>query len=94
MLRVQWKSDINGAKDLIKKALDIDSTCEIALENLATICVQTGNLNEGVKLFNKAIPQAKSLNEASHYCSLRDAALAQVKVVERLGISLPNPMDL
>lgn len=48
-----------------------------------------GNLAEGIRLFNKAIPLAKSITELSHYCSLRDAAVAQVKVVKRLGISLP-----
>lgn len=57
------------------------------------VCVSvllSGNLDEGVRLFNRAIPLAKSLNEMAHYCSLRDAAVAQIRVVQRLGITLPN----
>ncbi|KAA0183550.1 hypothetical protein HAZT_HAZT005054 [Hyalella azteca] len=91
MLQVQWKSDLDGAKKLIRKALEVDPMCELALENLATIHVQTGNLQDGVELFNRAIPLAKSLQEAAHYCALRDAAVAQIKVVQRLGITLPSP---
>ena len=41
MLKVQSHSDINGAVELIKHALKLDEQCELALENLATICVQT-----------------------------------------------------
>ena len=41
MLLVQWKGDIAGAVALIKKALEMDKQCEMALENLATISVQT-----------------------------------------------------
>uniref|UniRef100_A0A2P2I3H9 Import receptor subunit TOM70-like n=1 Tax=Hirondellea gigas TaxID=1518452 RepID=A0A2P2I3H9_9CRUS len=93
MMIVQWKGDVEQSKKLIKRALEMDPLCEMALENLATISVQTGNLEEGVRLFNRAIPLAKSLNEMAHYCSLRDAAVAQIKVVKRLGITLPGASE-
>ena len=53
-----------------------------------------GKLEEGVRLFDLVIPLAKSITEMSHYCSLRDAAVAQIKVVKRLGIALPQSPDL
>ena len=41
MLLMQWKGDIEAAKTLICKALDMDAQCEMALENLAAVHVQT-----------------------------------------------------
>ena len=40
LLQLQWKSDIEGAVELIKKALEIDNKCEFAFETLGTIEVQ------------------------------------------------------
>lgn len=46
-----------------------------------------GNLKTAVELFNKAIPLSKTEMELSHIFSLRDAAIAQQVVAERLGLS-------
>ena len=49
-----------------------------------------GNLKRGVELFDKAIPLAKTEMEMAHLFSLRDAAVAQQKIVEKMGINIPN----
>lgn len=90
LLILQWKGDLAQARSYITQALEIDDKCELAYENLATIEVQTGNLKRGVELFDKAIPLAKTEMEMAHLFSLRDAAVAQLKIVEKMGINIPN----
>ncbi|XP_071552993.1 mitochondrial import receptor subunit TOM70-like isoform X2 [Panulirus ornatus] len=90
LLILQWKGDLAQARSYITQALEIDEKCELAYENLATIEVQTGNLKRGVELFDKAIPLAKTEMEMAHLFSLRDAAVAQLKIVEKMGINIPN----
>jgi len=43
-----------------------------------------------VELFDTAIPLAKTELEMSHLFSLRDAAMAQAKVAEKMGIPISN----
>lgn len=90
LLILQWKGDLAQARSFITQALEIDDKCELAYENLATIEVQTGNLKRGVELFDKAIPLAKTEMEMAHLFSLRDAAVSQLKIVEKMGINIPN----
>ncbi|CAL4075885.1 unnamed protein product, partial [Meganyctiphanes norvegica] len=90
LLTLQWKGDLAQARSYITQALELDDKCELAYENLATIEVQTGNLKRGVELFDKAIPLAKTEMEMAHLFSLRDAAVAQLKIVDKMGISIPN----
>lgn len=43
-----------------------------------------------MKWFDKAIPLANTELEMAHLFGLRDAAIAQVTVSQRLGVVLPN----
>lgn len=43
-----------------------------------------------MELFDKAIPLAKTELEMSHLFSLRDAAVAQATVAEKMGIQIAN----
>jgi len=90
MLLIHWKKDIPGAVACINQALQADPKCDMALEHLATINVQSGKLERGVELLDRVIPLSKTQSEMAHYFSLRDAAAAQITVIERLGIALPN----
>jgi len=90
MLLIHWRKDIPGAVACINKALQRDPKCDMALEHLATINVQSGKLERGVELLDRVIPLSKTMSEMAHYFSLRDAAAAQITVIQRLGISLPN----
>ncbi|XP_067009479.1 mitochondrial import receptor subunit TOM70 [Anabrus simplex] len=90
LLQLQWTGDVPKAMELIKQALKMDDRCEFGYETLGTIEVQRGNLRHAVELFDKAIPLAKTELEMSHLFSLRDAAVAQATVAEKMGIPIPN----
>jgi len=93
LVALQSRGDVAAAVELIEQAIKLDAKCEFAYETLGTIEVQRGNLNKAIELFNKAIPLANTELEMGHLFGLRDAAMAQISVSERLGISLP-PMGM
>lgn len=93
LVALQSKGDVTMAVDLITKALELDEKCEFAYETLGTIEVQRGNLKRAIELFDKAIPLANTELEMGHLFGLRDAAMAQITVSTKLGISLP-PMGM
>jgi len=90
LLAAQSTGDIDGATKLIQDALILDEKCEFAYEILGTIEVQRGNFVKGIELFDKAIPFAKTKLEMAHLYGLRDAAMAQITVSAKFGITLPT----
>lgn len=56
------------------------------------VIICRGGLDKAVELFNKAIDLSRSEAEMAHLYSLLDAATAQAKVAQRLGIQLPSMM--
>lgn len=88
ILNLQWKGDIDEAVLLITKAIEVDEKCELAFETLATIEVQQGHLDRAVELFDKEIFLAKSRTELCHLCALRNAAVAQINISDKLGIDM------
>merc|ERR1719511_450438 len=93
LIQLQWKGDIVKAVEFITQATEKDDKCEFAYETLGTIEVQRGNLKKAIELFDKAIPLANTELEMGHLFGLRDAAMAQITVSSKLGISLP-PMGM
>jgi len=89
LVALQAKGDIARAVELIQAALELDEKCEFAYETLGTIEVQRGNLKRAIELFDKAIPLANTELEMGHLFGLRDAAMAQITVSTKLGITLP-----
>ena len=90
LLQLQWEGKVDEAVRLIEKAIQMDDKCEFAYETLGTIEVQRGNLKRAIELFDLAIPLSKTEVEIAHLFSLKDAALAQVKVAQKLGVTLPS----
>ncbi len=88
---MQSEGNVDLATNLIQEAINLDDKCEFAYETLGTIEVQRGNLKRAIELFDKAIPLSKTEVEVSHLFSLKDAALAQLKVALKLGVTLPSP---
>ncbi|XP_015187403.1 PREDICTED: mitochondrial import receptor subunit TOM70 [Polistes dominula] len=86
LMQLQWSNDINKAVEYIKEALKIDDKCKFGYETLATIEVQRGNLEEAIKLFDKAIELGRTSMELTHIFSLRDGAKAQIAIRDKLGI--------
>merc|ERR1712183_1203118 len=89
LVALQAKGDVAKAVELIQSALELDEKCEFAYETLGTIEVQRGNLKRAIELFDKAIPLANTELEMGHLFGLRDAAMAQITVSTKLGITLP-----
>lgn len=86
MLELQWHGNVEKGVEYMQKAIKLDDRCGFAYETLATVEVQRGNLILAVDLFNKAIDLARTEIEMTHLFSLRDAAVAQLKVCTRLNI--------
>lgn len=49
-----------------------------------------GNLKKGIELFDKAINLARNELEMTHYFTLKNAAEAQLTVLEKVNITLPG----
>jgi import receptor subunit TOM70 len=49
-----------------------------------------GSLDKAIELFNRAIELTKTEPEMAHLFSLLDAAVAQSRVANNLGIQLPS----
>jgi len=91
LLLLQWKKDKDGATELIRKAIDLDEKCDFAYETLASLEVQAGNVEEALRLFERSLQLVRSEAEMANTYSLLEAAKAQAKITERLGIQLtPN----
>ncbi|XP_058125293.1 mitochondrial import receptor subunit TOM70 [Anopheles ziemanni] len=90
LLQLQWRGDIDEGVKLIRKAIQIDSKCEFAFETLGSIEVQRGNLVEAIKLFETAIDLARTEMSLVHLYSLKDAAIAQVNVSKKMGLSISS----
>ncbi|XKL61484.1 hypothetical protein PGB90_008541 [Kerria lacca] len=85
LLVLQWKAEVEQAKQLIHQALELDIECEFAYETIATIEMQLGNLGKGVEYFNEAIKRFTSIEELFHLFCLRNTSLAQMKAEERVA---------
>lgn len=89
LLALQSTGNVEAAVNLMQEALKLDEKCEFAYETLGTIEVQRGNLKRAIELFDKAIPLANTELEMAHLFGLRDAAMAQITVSAKFGITMP-----
>jgi import receptor subunit TOM70 len=90
ILQLQWCNDTEKAVKLLEKALSVDSKCQFAYEMLGSLEVQRGNLSRGITCFEQALSCAQTELDCAHLYSLRDAAEAQLKAAQILGIELPK----
>ncbi|KFM58121.1 Mitochondrial import receptor subunit TOM70, partial [Stegodyphus mimosarum] len=88
ILLLQWKQDVDGALELLNKAIEMDQKCQFGYETLGSIEVQRGNLHRGLELFQKAVDTAHTETELAHLYSLLLAAKAQAKAAESCGFNL------
>lgn len=90
LLVCQWKRDIDKAISLLKKAVALDPKCDFAYETLATLQVQSGDFEEAIKNFDKALDLVRTENEMAHTFSIRQATLAQEYVTKEIGLTPPR----
>ncbi|KAK3744769.1 hypothetical protein QZH41_013302 [Actinostola sp. cb2023] len=89
LLMVQWKQDFEKAVELVQSAIDLDRKCDFAYETLATLEVQRGNLDKAIQLFDEALLLVRTEGEMAQTYALREAAIAQNYVTNKMGIK-PN----
>ncbi|PAA46406.1 hypothetical protein BOX15_Mlig032506g1, partial [Macrostomum lignano] len=90
LLRLQAHNDTEGGVALIQRALEVEPRCEFALETLATIEVQRGNLDAAIGLFDRAIALTKTEAELAHLWALREAADVQLQLARDMGLRMPS----
>lgn len=56
----QFKGDMAGAESLMKKAVEVDSKCDVAYVQLANFLLQQGKVDESTNYFDKAIDLART----------------------------------
>lgn len=94
LLYLQWNGDMDRCTELIKTAIEFDSKCGLAYETLGTIQVQRGQLSAAIEMFEKALELGRTENELIHLFSLRDAAIAQLNVSQRLNLDLTQLVNM
>ncbi|KAL6265299.1 hypothetical protein P5V15_002079 [Pogonomyrmex californicus] len=92
LLQLQWKEDVDKAVKYIHKALEVDEKCELAYESLGSIEVRRGNLEEAIRLFDKALIFCRTRMELKHIYSLRYAAKTQLNIKRRLGMDVNSDL--
>ncbi|VVC27137.1 Tetratricopeptide repeat,Tetratricopeptide repeat-containing domain,Tetratricopeptide-like helical [Cinara cedri] len=90
---LSWKNSIPDAFNLLEQALNIDPKYLHAYKTLGLLNMRIEKLKEAVDYWEKAIPLSKSEKELLKIFSVRDSVLAQLAVVERFEITLPEPRE-
>lgn len=60
---LRWRQDFPGCEDLIKKAIEIDPECDVAVVTLAQISLQSSKIHQAQEMFKKAMDIARSEEE-------------------------------
>lgn len=87
ILLLRQHADTDQAVKLIEKAVSIDPKCQFAHEMLGTLLVQTGKLQDAIKSFDLALECAMTETDLGHLFTLKDAAVAQIKAANSMGIT-------
>jgi tetratricopeptide (TPR) repeat protein len=76
------QSDVAKATESCMKALEIDSNCEVAIQHLAQFKLQSNEIKEALKWYEKGIEVAMTELGLSQFIQFHVAALAQLTFME------------
>lgn len=76
------KSDINQASECCLKALEIDENCEVAIQHLAQFKLQSNEIKEALKWYEKGIEVAMTEMGLSQFIQFQVAAQAQLAFMD------------
>ncbi|CDZ97731.1 Translocase of outer mitochondrial membrane complex, subunit TOM70/TOM72 [Phaffia rhodozyma] len=79
---LRYKEDFPGCEALIKKAIDIDPECDVAVVTLAQISLQSSKIHQAQEMFRKAMDIARSEEELVQAITFWQAAKAQIDFME------------
>jgi len=76
------QSDMPGAMEFLKKAIQMDPLCETAHVHLAHLYIQDKDLKSAVESYDKAIDLLRVPQELSDCIAMREAVSAQLSLLE------------
>ncbi|KDN38046.1 putative mitochondrial precursor protein import receptor tom70 [Tilletiaria anomala UBC 951] len=83
LLLFQWKTDLAGAEELCRKALEIDPDCDVAVATLAQLCLQQGRIPESIEFFARSAQIARTEPELINAITYEQASRAQASFIEK-----------
>merc|ERR1711871_238909 len=89
-IQMQTTGDVNGAKGLFEKALEVDPKCQMAYMNMAQMKLHSSatldECREAVTLYDRSAELCRVKEELVEVCSYKAAAVAQIEAAEVLGL--------
>ncbi|KAG5342113.1 TOM70 protein, partial [Acromyrmex charruanus] len=79
-LEFDWNGYSDKAVEYLKKAIELDEKCSSAYEALGIIEIKRGNIEEAIRLFDKALVYCRTFKELLNLYYLRDAAKVELYV--------------
>ncbi|XP_011062092.1 PREDICTED: uncharacterized protein LOC105150602 [Acromyrmex echinatior] len=79
-LQFDWNDYSDKAVEYLKKAIELDEKCRSAYEALGFVEIKRGNIEEAIRLFDKALVYCRTFKELLNLYYLRDAAKVELNV--------------
>ncbi|KAJ3329974.1 serine/threonine-protein kinase KIN2 [Blyttiomyces sp. JEL0837] len=80
ILYLQWKGDAASSESFCRKAIEVDSLCDIAFIQLAQLLIQQNRLQDALDTYDEAISVIRTEPELMNAISCREACAAQLYV--------------
>ncbi|KYM83974.1 Mitochondrial import receptor subunit TOM70, partial [Atta colombica] len=84
-LQFDWSGYSDKAAKYLKKAIELDEKCSSAYEALGIIEIKRGNVEEAIKLFDKALVYCHTFKELLNLYYLRDTAKVELNIKNQFG---------
>lgn len=76
---LRWKENFAEVEPLIRKALEIDPECDIAIITLAQISLQQSKIDQAIEMFQKAKQIGRTEEELVQAITFEHASKAQLQ---------------
>lgn len=87
---MRWKQDQDAADEWFKRGLEADPGCELAWELRGQVAMERGQLETAEMYFQRALDEARTLQDRIHLFALREGVKAQIHAAQVYGISIAS----
>ncbi|KYN39743.1 Mitochondrial import receptor subunit TOM70, partial [Trachymyrmex septentrionalis] len=84
-LQFDWSSNSESKAEYLKKAIELDEKCSFAYKLLGIVEMKKGNIEETIRLFDKALVYCRTIEELLHLYLLRDTARIELNIKNQFG---------
>ncbi|KAG5348384.1 TOM70 protein, partial [Acromyrmex charruanus] len=84
-LQFDWSDYSEKAVEYLKKAIELDEKCSFVYKLLGMVEMKKGNIEETIRLFDKALVYCHTFEELLHLYYLRDTARIDLNVKNQFG---------